>query len=313
MDIRQFGLDEDDLEALGYRVARRGGSGSDDRDETGDMVGRGATRRRRDGVARRWFWTMAILAGAGWFALPAQRMPDPVPANRPDTVFSSARAMSQLVEIARAPRPIGSPEHVRVGEYLSNRLQALGLDVETRTETRAVVDSGAATSAVITNILARRPGTSSSGTIVLTAHYDGTPASRAAGDDGVGIAAILETLRALDARPDLRNDIVVALTDGAELGSLGARALLEGRPWRSDPALVISIDLHGVSGPALLLEEPSAPWCRRAATWPCSPARASPASVSRHTVIAPPTTEPPIVPSTSASARSSITVRSSSP
>lgn len=255
MDIRQFGLDEDDLEALGYRVARTGGPGSEDPGGPSSPGSPATIRVRGDGRGRRGFWTLVILVGAGWFSLPRQRMPHPVPANQPDTVFSSARAMSQLVEIARAPRPVGSPEHARVAGYLSARLETLGLDVETQTETRTVVDSVAATSAVIRNILARRPGTAPTGALVLTAHYDGTPVSWAAGDDGVGIAAILETLRTLNARPDLRNDVIVALTDGAELGSLGARALLDGHPWRSEMALVLSVDLHGVSGPALLVED----------------------------------------------------------
>lgn len=250
MDIRQFGLDEDDLEALGYRVTRKADPGSDD-------PGRPASTRRArgDGAARRWFWTLVVLVGAGWFSLPQQRMPDPVSANQPDTVFSSARAMSQLVEIARAPRPVGSPEHARVAAYLSDRLRALGLDVAIQTGTRTVVDSGTATSAVVRNILARTPGTGSTGAIVLAAHYDGTPVSHGAGDNGVGVAAILETLRALDARPDLRNDVIVAFTDAAELGSLGAHALLDEHAWRPEMALALSVDLHGVSGPALLVEE----------------------------------------------------------
>ncbi|MDH3270421.1 MAG: M28 family peptidase [Gemmatimonadota bacterium] len=248
MDVRSLGLTDSDLEALGYRVDRREGTGS-----AAAPPGPPPTAVRGNGAGRAWFWTLAILVTAGWFALPAQRMPDPVPANQPDTVFSSARAMSQLVEIARAPRPTGSPEHARVNAYLSDRLRALGLEVETQTETVVRVDAGSATGAVVRNVLARRAGTGSTGAVVLTAHSDGVPLSRAAGDDGIGVSAILETVRALQALDPLRNDLVVVITDGAELGSLGAMAL-DRHPWRADMSLVLSVDPRGVAGPALLVE-----------------------------------------------------------
>lgn len=249
MDIRSLGLSDQDLEALGYRVSRREANGP-----ARGPHGSTAPAARGDGAARSWLWTVVVLVAAGWLAHPEQRMPDPVPANQPDTVFSSARAMSQLVEIARAPRPPGSPEHDRVREYLSDRLRSLGLEVEIQTATVVVSDSGTATAATVRNVLGRLPGVASTGAVVLTAHYDGVPLSLAAGDDGVGLAAILETLRAIRRAPPLRNDLIVAITDGEELGSLGARVLLDEHTWSADAAVALGVDVRGVSGAAVLVE-----------------------------------------------------------
>jgi len=162
--------------------------------------------------------------------------------------------MSLLVEIARAPRPIGSPEHARVRASIEARLRSLGLDPRLQTATSGVVDGGALTAATVRNILARVPGTASTGTILVTAHYDSTPLSAGAGDDGVGVAAVLETVRAVLAGPPLRNDLVVLFTDGEELGQLGARAFVGAHPWMADVRLALVAEMRGLSGPVLVLE-----------------------------------------------------------
>jgi len=247
MDVRGFGLTEEEMRALGYEVAREtrgnGGDGSAD-----------ASGARGDRAARTWFWTLVILAALGWGASSIRRLPDPVPANRSDTLFSSARAMSQLVEIARHPRLPGSPEHDRVRSHLIGRLRSLGLDPRVQTTTVVVGDSGTARTVTIRNVLARLPGTASTGAILLTAHYDTAPLSPGAGDDGVGVAALLETVRAVLAGEPLRNDLIVLLSDAGALGQSGTRAFVEAHPWVSEVAFVVSAEMRGVSGPAFLFE-----------------------------------------------------------
>ena len=48
-----------------------------------------------------------------------------------------------------------------------------------------------------------------------------------ASDNGSGVATLLETLRALRGGPALRNDVILAFTDGEEDGGLGARAFVD--------------------------------------------------------------------------------------
>ena len=104
--------------------------------------------------------------------------------------------------------------------------------------------------ATVRNVLARIPGSQPGGPAVLvTAHYDSREIALGAGDDGSGVVTILETLRALGTGPQLRNDLIVLITDAEEPGLLGARAFVDEHPWMADVALVVSIEMRGGGGP----------------------------------------------------------------
>ena len=201
--------------------------------------------------------TLAFLLAAAWVASPRTGLPRPVPANAPDTAFSSGRAMSSLVEIAQKARPPGSPEHIRVRELLVDRLRQLGLDPQVQTTTTLVDDHSEGRivrAATIRNIVGRIPGSASTGAVLITAHYDSRGISVGAADDGFGIVSILEAVRALQAGEPLQNDVIVLLTDGEELGLLGATAFVAEHPWMQDVALVISLEMRGGGGASLLFE-----------------------------------------------------------
>jgi hypothetical protein len=184
-------------------------------------------------------------------------MPSPRAANAPDSVFSSARALTELVDLARAPHPTGSPAHAEVRTLLTDRLSDLGFTPEIQTTTYLRERDDAATGATVRNILARIPGTASTGAIVLTAHYDSRTFSHGAGDDATGVATILETLRALRSAPQLQNDLIVLISDAEELGLLGARAFVDRHPWMDDVRLVISVEMRGGGGPSIMFETKS--------------------------------------------------------
>jgi Zn-dependent M28 family amino/carboxypeptidase len=74
-----------------------------------------------------------------------------------------------------------------------------------------------------------------------------------AADDAAGVAAVLETVRALTQGSPLRNDVVVLLTDGEEDGLFGARAFARDDPLRGRPAVVLNLEARGVSGPSMLI------------------------------------------------------------
>jgi hypothetical protein len=198
--------------------------------------------------------TLALLLGGAWMGSEKRKLPSPVPANVPDTVFSSGRAMAQLVEMARAPRPVGSPEHARVRGFIVDRLETLGLEPEIETSVAFRRRGQEVRAVTLRNILARIPGTASTGTIVLTSHYDAVPLSTGAGDAGTGVVAILEAVRALQTGNPLQNDILVLITDGEELGLLGARAFVEEHPWMDDVSVVLSVEMRGGGGPSHMFE-----------------------------------------------------------
>ena len=209
-----------------------------------------------EGPRSRWRGALTAFALLSMAVLGSSRMalPRPVPANAPDTAFSSARAMSMLVEIARGPHPTGSPDHTRVREYLLDRLRLLGLEPEVQTTTSMIQRGSAVRFATVRNVMARLPGTRSGDAILITAHYDSRELAPGAGDDGSGVVAILEALRALRAGPAPGNDVIVLFTDAEELGLLGARAFVDEHPWLADVSVVLSFEMRGAGGPSIMFE-----------------------------------------------------------
>ena len=199
--------------------------------------------------------SLVLLVVAAWFSSSFRVAPAPVPASAPDSVFSSARAMTHLVRIASDPHPPGSPAHGRVREYLLEQLRGLGHDPTVQTTTSFAGGSFAPRAATVRNVVARIPGSDPGGRAVLvTAHYDSREIARGAGDDGSGVVTILEGLRALGERGQLRNDLIVLITDAEEPGLLGARAFVDEHPWMDDVALVVSIEMRGGGGPSMMFE-----------------------------------------------------------
>lgn len=173
-------------------------------------------------------------------------------ASAAEEVFSAGRAFRTVEAIASRPHPVGTAEHDRVRDHLVAELRKLGLETEIQPGIgrypagiqRDVLGMGRAE-----NIVARLPGTHATGTVYLAAHYDSVPSGPGANDDGVGVATIVETVRALRAsRAELRNDLVVLLTDAEEPGLFGAEAFIaDGRQDRR-PSVVINHEARGAGG-----------------------------------------------------------------
>jgi hypothetical protein len=181
--------------------------------------------------------------------------PAAVAADAPPTEFSSGRAMKHVEAISRVPHPMGSQGHAEVREYLLRELAALGASPEAMTATALDVGTGGLLrGGTVQNVLARIPGTRGGKAVMLTGHYDTVPNSPGASDDGAGVAAILETVRAVKAGGGLNNDLIVLLTDGEEVGLLGARAFVAEHPWAKDVGLILNFEARGNSGPVLMFE-----------------------------------------------------------
>ncbi len=199
--------------------------------------------------------TLLVLVVAAWLSSSGNMTPDVVPATAPDTVFSSGRAMAHVHRTAAEPHPPGSAAHAGVRDYLMGELRRLGQEPSVQTTT-SVTDGGPVlTAATVRNVMARIPGSEPGGPAVLiTAHYDSRGISRGAADDGAGVAAILESLRALSAGPGLRNDLIVLITDAEEIGLLGARAFVDEHPWMQDVAVVLAFEMRGGGGASMMFE-----------------------------------------------------------
>ncbi|MCK5650662.1 MAG: M20/M25/M40 family metallo-hydrolase [Gemmatimonadetes bacterium] len=206
-----------------------------------------------------------VLAGSVWLSRLPFHPPDPVGTEAPDTAFSSARALEHLQVIARAPHLPGSPEHERVRGYLLEQLRTLGLEAEYHQATWVRRRGQGNRAVALWNVVGRLPGTDPTGAVLLMAHYDPVPLSSGANDDGSSVAAILEAVRAIRAGPPLRNDLIVLLSDGEELGLMGARAFVDGHRWFPDVSVVLNFEAKGDDGVSLMFEtRPENGWVVRA-------------------------------------------------
>ena len=179
----------------------------------------------------------------------ARNEPEPRPASALAQEFSQARArriQQQLVGDG-TPRAIGSAANLAAVQRISTQLTQLGLQPALQ-QRLACAQSRCGN---ITNLVARVEGRQP-GSVLLVAHHDSVEASPGASDDAAGVAVLLETARALLAGPSLRHGVILLISDGEEVGSLGATAFATDHPWMRDVAAVINVDNGGTSGLSLL-------------------------------------------------------------
>jgi Peptidase family M28 len=199
-----------------------------------------------------WVLFLFVWLGAGVLAL-GKGTPAALPASSPEDVFSADRALLYLKAFATAPHPVGSSEHDRVRDYLVSQLTTLGVAPEIQRATGVTPRYEVA--GTVENIVARLKGTSGArDAVALVAHYDSVAAGPGAGDDGAGVAALLETLRALHAGPPLPNDILFVITDGEEDGLLGASAFVAENPAAQDVRVVVNFEARGNAGESQMFE-----------------------------------------------------------
>jgi peptidase M28-like protein len=190
-----------------------------------------------------------------FFAIWLQHPPAAVPATAAATEFSAERAIQHVEAIARSPRPIGSANHAAARDYIVQQLRAFGLEPEIQ-KTTAVNSTGAPLflAGTIENIVARQKGTGAGRAVALVAHYDSVSTGPGANDDGVAVATLLETARALTAGPQSRNDVLFLFTDGEETGLLGARAFVAEHPWAKEVDIALNFEARGNGGPSVMFE-----------------------------------------------------------
>lgn len=175
----------------------------------------------------------------------------------PENEFSSTRAMDYVRSIARVPHVTGSPQNVVAEDYIVSKLKELGLEPEVqKTHVKYRIEKfNAVSESDVENIIAIIKGTGSGGkAILLTAHYDSTSGGPGAADDASGVAAILETARAIKADEPMKNDVIILISDGEELMCLGAVGFAKEHPLMKKVGLVMNLEARGNSGPSMMFE-----------------------------------------------------------
>ncbi len=195
----------------------------------------------------------ALVAGCflliGFLATYAVLAPAPKPATAPAAEFSALRAIEHSKATALEPHPMGTAANDAVRGYIAARLKEMGVEVEEQPARHLRGN----TVRVSTNVIGRIPGTANSKAFCLMAHFDSTPYGPGAADDGAGVVAMLETVRALKAGPPLKNDVVFLFTDGEEAGQPGAEAFMRS-PWADRVGVILNFEARGTSGPSMMFE-----------------------------------------------------------
>ena len=215
-------------------------------------------------------------------------LPSPAPTTADPTEFSAERAMTSINRLADEPHSVLRREaHDRARDDVIGMFTDLGytptmhsdpmFDLSDPADKRIFDGLSAEQQATLKDaptdtIVVDVPGKSER-TMALMAHYDSATVeadesghqhitdgtSLGAADDGYGVAAIVETLRALKAdgrQPE--NSLKIVITDAEEIGLVGARN--EMRHHRADYEnvdLVLNLEARGTSGPALMFETSS--------------------------------------------------------
>lgn len=193
-------------------------------------------------------------------------------ANKPDQ-FDTERALARISRLLggdpsdHIPHPVDSPANKAVKARLMNEIQELGYEpaLTTHTTCRDNVDQLADSSddtsvfvicTTVDNIsfqIGPASDQDTKDTLLLLSHYDSVPAGPGAGDAMIGVGTILEIAHHLKSAP-VKRPVLVLLTDGEEIGLMGARAFLEKDPRARSIDMVLNFEARGVDGPALMFE-----------------------------------------------------------
>ncbi len=214
----------------------------------------------------KWLALLGTLLLAAILGFAAADTPAPRPASAAADAFAAGRAMADVRVIAAAPHPTGSAENAAVRAYLVKRLEALGFTVRLRTaplppkprERLRTWGSPVADTAATVSIVALRPGRDPAAPLVaVMAHYDSVWGSPGAADDAAGVAAALEIARAIPRSAQAR-DLALIITDGEELGLVGAKAFFaegpQGDPLAGRIGALVNMETRGGGGRAAMFE-----------------------------------------------------------
>jgi len=195
-----------------------------------------------------------IIIALVWYAFSSETPSGAVKENLPENQWSTARALQHVKALSTAPHYVGSKAHEANLNYIKRELGKIGLKVET--QTGFDIDAYGNLSRPV-NVMARIEGTGGSDdALVLMSHYDSDPHSAmGASDAASGVATILEGIRAYLKDHQPKNDVIVLITDGEELGLNGANLFVSQHRWAKDVRMVLNFEARGSGGPSYMLLE----------------------------------------------------------
>jgi hypothetical protein len=197
----------------------------------------------------------ALLIGA--LALKSVTIEPPAVRTASDGGFDTTRAVRRLDRILGdgQPHPVDSAASDSTRNRLMAEMRGVGLEPQVTDDfacngfERAPVVACARVRNVVATIGSGRPGPH----LLVVAHHDSSPVGPGAADDGIGIAALLETASLLNG-VELSRPVTFLITDGEEVGLLGARAFLERNPLAARVDAVVNLEARGTTGPAIMFE-----------------------------------------------------------
>jgi hypothetical protein len=197
---------------------------------------------------------LALFVGKGLATLPPS-----VAQTKAAIGFDGDRAVARLARILgdQRPHPVDTDANDAVRERLLAEITALSYTPEVRDDfaCRGTKRWGGFACARVRNIVFRA-GPAGGGAVLVAAHYDSVPAGPGAGDDGAGVSATLEIAAQLRGRT-FKKPVIFLLTDGEEVGLLGAVSFVRSDPLAKDVALAINMEARGTGGPAIMFQTSS--------------------------------------------------------
>lgn len=179
------------------------------------------------------------------------------PPRKTENGFDTGRALARLQRIQddQRPHPVDSVADDGTRDRLIAELNALGIQsrVQEAEDCSGFPKFRIVSCSRVRNVIATLPGIGAGKHLLLSAHYDSTPTGPGAGDDGIGVATLLEIGAILKASPPAR-PVTLLFNEGEEYGLNGAAAFVHHDPEAKQVNSLINIDGRGVSGPALMHE-----------------------------------------------------------
>ncbi|CAK5277279.1 unnamed protein product [Mycena citricolor] len=181
-------------------------------------------------------------------------------------------AYADLHEIAARPHPFLSHANDIVHDFILDRVQSITEGADYAEVFDDVLSNGSFMSVwgahavynEATNVLVKIEGTdpeySSSGGVLLSAHYDSVSSAAGATDDGMGVATLIQLVDYFTKhRP--RRTVVFNINNGEEDGLLGAMSFLK-HPWSNLTDVFLNLEGAASGGRPLLFRASGGPVLR---------------------------------------------------
>lgn len=175
-----------------------------------------------------------------------------------DSVFMES-VLKHIDKITENPHAVGQATHKVTGRYIERHIQQLNNPkVQINQHKSHYYNNQNRKAAAVTNYIIQYPGqTPDAPAVMLMSHYDAARFSATgAADAATGVAVVLEVFKTfIQQNPSPKNKIILLITDGEELGLLGAHAFIEDQLRYHNIGAIINIEARGSSGPSIFLPE----------------------------------------------------------